>query len=130
MKTTIFIFLGLLAATSVLAQKPNEASKPREIPPNGTGGHLSLEDFQALASNPADYRISYGKDENQFGDFDFIASHVDNPNLFSQSNASTTMTGISKINIKGNVRATIGRPASASRNRACGIVLSGRSIKY
>jgi hypothetical protein len=33
MKTTTFIFLGLLAATSVLAQKPNEASKPREIPP-------------------------------------------------------------------------------------------------
>ena len=68
MKTATFIFLALLAATSVLAQKPNEASKPREIPPNSTAGQLSLENFQALASNPADYRISYGKDENQFGD--------------------------------------------------------------
>jgi acetyl esterase/lipase len=68
MKTTTFIFLGLLAATSVLAQKPKEARRPREIPPNSTGGHLSVEDFQALASNPANYRIPYGKDENQFGD--------------------------------------------------------------
>ena len=67
MKTTTFILIGLLAATSVLAQKPNEGGKPREIPPNSTGGHLSLEKFQALPSNPADYRISYGKDENQFG---------------------------------------------------------------
>jgi acetyl esterase/lipase len=57
-----------LAATSVLAQKPNEGRKPREIPPNGTDGHLSLENFKALPSNPADYRIAYGKDENQFGD--------------------------------------------------------------
>ena len=38
------------------------------MPPNSTGGHLSLENFQVLPSNPADYRISYGKDENQFGD--------------------------------------------------------------
>jgi acetyl esterase/lipase len=68
MKTTTFIFTGLLAATSVLAQKPNEGRKPREIPPNSTGGHLSLEKFQALPNSPADYRISYGKDENQFGD--------------------------------------------------------------
>jgi acetyl esterase/lipase len=68
MKTTTFFFIGLLAATSVVGQKPNEGGKPREIPPNSTGGHLSLEKFQALPSNPADYRISYGKDENQFGD--------------------------------------------------------------
>jgi acetyl esterase/lipase len=68
MKTTTFIVIGLLAATSVLAQKPNKGKKPREISPNSTGGQLSLEKFQALPSNPADYRISYGKEENQFGD--------------------------------------------------------------
>jgi acetyl esterase/lipase len=68
MKTTTSIFIGLLAATSVLSQKPNEGRKPREIPPTSTGGHLSLENFQALPSSPADYRISYGKDESQFGD--------------------------------------------------------------
>jgi len=68
MKTTTFILIALLAATSVLAQKPNQGKKPREIPPNRTGGHLSLEKFKALPSNPADYRIAYGKDENQFGD--------------------------------------------------------------
>ena len=68
MKTTPFIFVCLLAATSILAQKPSEGRKPREIAPNGTGGHLSVEGFKALPSNPADYRISYGKDENQFGD--------------------------------------------------------------
>ena len=43
MKTTTFIFIGLLTATSVLAQKPNEGRKAREIPPNSTGAHLSLE---------------------------------------------------------------------------------------
>jgi acetyl esterase/lipase len=68
MKTTSFILIGVLAATTVLAQKPNEGRKPREMPPNSTGGHLTREQFQALPSNPADYRISYGKDENQFGD--------------------------------------------------------------
>jgi acetyl esterase/lipase len=68
MKTTSFILIGVLAATTVLAQKPNEGGKPREMPRNSTGGHLSREQFQALPSNPADYRISYGKDENQFGD--------------------------------------------------------------
>lgn len=68
MKITTFIVIGLLATTSVLAQNPNEGKKPREISPNTTGGQLSLEKFQALPSNPADYRISYGKDENQFGD--------------------------------------------------------------
>jgi acetyl esterase/lipase len=68
MKITTLIIMGLLAATSVLAQKPNEGREPREIPPNSTGGHLSLERFKALPSNPADYRIAYGKDENQFGD--------------------------------------------------------------
>jgi hypothetical protein len=67
MKTTTVFFIGLLAATSVLAQKPKESRRPREIPPNSTGGHLSFDNFQALPSNPADYRISYGKDENQFG---------------------------------------------------------------
>lgn len=68
MKTTSFILIGVLAATTVLAQKPNEGGKPREMPPNSTGCHLTREQFQALPSNPADYRISYGKDENQFGD--------------------------------------------------------------
>jgi acetyl esterase/lipase len=68
MRTTAVIFIGLLAATSVLAQKPNEGRKPREISSSSTGGHLSREKFQALPSKPADYRISYGKDENQFGD--------------------------------------------------------------
>ena len=68
MKTTTFIFIGLLAATSALAQQPNEGRKPREMPPNSTGSHLSVKDFKALPSHPADYRISYGKDENQFGD--------------------------------------------------------------
>jgi acetyl esterase/lipase len=68
MKTTTFILIGFLAATSVLAQKANEARQPREIPPNSAGGHMSPEQFQALPSSPADYRISYGKDENQFGD--------------------------------------------------------------
>jgi acetyl esterase/lipase len=68
MKTTAFIFVGLLAATSVLAQKPKEGSKPREISSNGVDVHLSHEQFQAMPSHPADYRISYGTDENQFGD--------------------------------------------------------------
>src|SRR5882724_7020214 len=68
MKITTFIVTGLLATTSVLAQEPNEGKKPHEISSNSTGGQLSLEKFQALPSNPADYRISYGKDENQFGD--------------------------------------------------------------
>src|SRR5882724_4791898 len=68
MKITRFILTGLLAATSVLAQKSNEDGKAGENRSNTTGGHLSLETFQALPSNPADYRISYGKDENQFGD--------------------------------------------------------------
>lgn len=67
MKTTTFV-LCLLAATSVLAQKPGEGTKPREIPPNSTGSHLSVKDFKALPSNPADYRISYGMEEHQFGD--------------------------------------------------------------
>jgi acetyl esterase/lipase len=68
MKTTTFLLIGSLAATSVMAQKPNESSKQREIPASSSGGHLSLEQFKALPSNPADYRIFYGKDENQFGD--------------------------------------------------------------
>jgi acetyl esterase/lipase len=68
MKTTTFIFIGLLAATSVLAQKPNEGRLLRETPPNTTDEHLSLENFHALPSNPADYRISCGRDGNQFGD--------------------------------------------------------------
>ena len=68
MKTTSFFFIAVLAATSVLAQKANEGRKPGEMPPNSTGRHLTPEQFQALPSNPADYRISYGKDENQFGD--------------------------------------------------------------
>jgi acetyl esterase/lipase len=68
MKTTTFILTALLAAASVLAQKLTEGRKPREIPPNSAGGHMSAEQFQALPSNPADYRIAYGKDENQFGD--------------------------------------------------------------
>ena len=68
MKITTFILTGLLAATTVLAQKSNEDGKAGENRSNTTGGHLSLETFQALPSNPADYRIFYGKDENQFGD--------------------------------------------------------------
>ena len=68
MKTTTSFLIALLAATSVLAQKPTEGNKPLEIPPNSAGGHMSAEQFQALPSNPADYRIAYGKDVNQFGD--------------------------------------------------------------
>jgi acetyl esterase/lipase len=68
MKTGPFIFIGLLVVSSVLAQKPSEDGKPHERSSNSTAGYLSLEKFQALPSNPADYRIAYGKDKDQFGD--------------------------------------------------------------
>jgi acetyl esterase/lipase len=67
-KIASFILIGVLAATTVRAQKPNEGRGSRATPPNSTGGRLTREQFQALPSSPADYRIRYGKDDNQFGD--------------------------------------------------------------
>ena len=59
--------IGLLAVPSVVAQTPSDRPKP-EAASVSAATLMTVVQFQALPSNPADLRLSYGTDANQFGE--------------------------------------------------------------
>jgi acetyl esterase/lipase len=60
MKHVVASVFYLLTLLPVVAQAPSEGA--------GTDGLMTPAQFQALPSKPADYRLSYGTDANQFGE--------------------------------------------------------------
>ena len=56
----------LLTALSIVAHTPDD--RPPAARPVSATGMMTVAQFQALPSKPADYRLSYGDDANQFGD--------------------------------------------------------------
>jgi acetyl esterase/lipase len=58
MKIMLVSVIGLLTALGVVAQTPSDRA----------AGLMTPAQFQALPSKPADYRLSYGTDANQFGE--------------------------------------------------------------
>lgn len=68
MRTIQLTIIGILAVATVLAQSPNDDKKAGERFARNAGHLMSPQQLQALSSLPADYRIFYGTDENQFGD--------------------------------------------------------------
>jgi hypothetical protein len=58
MKIVLASVIGLLTALGVVAQTPSDRA----------AGLMTPAQFQALPSKPADYRLSYGTDANQFGE--------------------------------------------------------------
>ncbi|MCU1225992.1 MAG: Acetyl esterase/lipase [Edaphobacter sp.] len=58
MKIMLVSVIGLLTALEVVAQTPSDRA----------AGLMTPGQFQALPSKPADYRLSYGTDANQFGE--------------------------------------------------------------
>jgi acetyl esterase/lipase len=68
MKTMLVSVIGLLTALGVVAQTPSDRPNPPEIASVSAAGLMTPAQFQALPSKPADYRLSYGTDANQFGE--------------------------------------------------------------
>ena len=68
MKSTHILLIGIFAATLAVGQSPNGDAHARHVSAHHARHLMSPQEFQALPSLPADYRISYGTDENQFGD--------------------------------------------------------------
>lgn len=67
MKVMIAFIFGLLAALTAVAQVPRD-QQPPTILPAGLPSLMTPAEFKALPSKPADYRLSYGTDPNQFGE--------------------------------------------------------------
>jgi acetyl esterase/lipase len=68
MKVMIPSILSLLTALTATAQVPRDQLKPPAIVPAGPPSLMTPAQFKALPSKPADYRLSYGTDANQFGE--------------------------------------------------------------
>jgi acetyl esterase/lipase len=68
MKSKHILMMGAFAATCAFGQSSNGDKHAREVFAHHAGHLMSPQQLQALPSLPADYRISYGADENQFGD--------------------------------------------------------------
>jgi acetyl esterase/lipase len=64
---TVSFMIGLLIVLRVVAQAPSGHPKPRETGVSARG-LMTVAQFQAIPSNPADHRFSYGTDANQFGE--------------------------------------------------------------
>ena len=60
--------IGLLTVLSVVAQTPSDRPKPPDAASVSAAALMTVAQFQALPSNPADHRLSYGTDANQFGE--------------------------------------------------------------
>ncbi len=58
--------IGLLSVLSIVAQTPND--RPPAARAVSAATVMTVAQFQALSSKPADYRLSYGTQANQFGE--------------------------------------------------------------
>jgi len=68
MQISTFVILGILAASTLVAQSPKESEHAREVFAHHAGNRMSLNKFQALPRQPADFSLSYGTDKNQLGE--------------------------------------------------------------
>jgi acetyl esterase/lipase len=68
-----FLVLAAIASIAACAARPQAASSTAH------GSLMGPAQFQALPSNPADHRIAYGKDPQQFGDLRIPAASGSQP---------------------------------------------------
>jgi acetyl esterase/lipase len=68
MRSTRLMTIGILSDATAFGQSPNDDKQAQEVFAHHAGPLMSPQQLQALPSRPADYRISYGTDANQFGD--------------------------------------------------------------
>jgi acetyl esterase/lipase len=68
MKVMFASILSLLTGLTAVAQVPRDPLKLPAVAPAGLPSLMTPADFKALPSKPADYRVSYGTDANQFGE--------------------------------------------------------------